>query len=172
MAQKQQNLCMGEGPDMHYFGGNIFRPRGSNQQHENVASPSAKNVHSEQTSLPQGCLPLPCMDLTFLGGWLPSPECMEPRGPVWGRGGGGVSFRYDSLSWDFNPHASLLPDPLFLSAVCPGVAGFLPVSAISSCFFPSPASPARVSNAAVPYGRTPVCLTSPLMFSWFYHVTV
>ncbi|XP_014645913.1 PREDICTED: cAMP-regulated phosphoprotein 21 isoform X7 [Ceratotherium simum simum] len=48
------------------------------------------------------------------------------------------------------PPGSILLNP---HTVCPGAAGFLPVSAISSSLFSSPASPACVSNAAIPPER-------------------
>lgn len=64
-----------------------------------------------------------------------------------------VCFRRDRLPVGFQP--PVFPCYLtsfFFPPVCPGAAGFLPVSAIPSCVFCFPASPARVSDAAVPHG--------------------
>ena len=84
--------------------------------------------------------------------WLPIsgrpsfPEYTEPRLPVWD---GGVLQR----QWDCKPqHLPVDLMSFLFPPVCPGAAGFLPVRAIPNCVFSSPATPARVSNAAVPPG--------------------
>ena len=81
-----------------------------------------------------------------ISGWPPSPVCTEPSLPV---RDSGVLQR----QWDCHPQHSPVNLISFLfPPICPGPAGFLPVRTIPSCVFSSPASPARVANAAVPPG--------------------
>lgn len=95
------------------------------------------------------------------GGWFSSLECTEPRGSV-GWCGWCVSDKTDFL-WDFHPQCFPITwSSFFFPPVGAGAAGFLPVSAIPSGLFSSPAPPACVSNAAVPHGTVlPACDLSP-----------